>query len=571
MHIFKLTALILTTALALGFSPNDTEAARARDNVPTPVTDEIDKPFSNPLVKRVQKALSEAGYYKGKLDGILGPRTETAIRRYQRREGMPVNGIASEELAIHVETSGKVQSLLKQLQKQRVSKIEAARKALMERPETRDLLKDDKTGKEIADPNRDPTPCFKNPTPACLLKESAESAKAIFKTELRDWTLGEILVAQAKAGLVDEAMETVRRIDDPRLMMVALRDIAEAQAQAGRPVEALAAAAIIPDTAKQAEAFAAIGKLQIQKGNLNGAEETVHLLLDAVKRLKDPLKASTLRSQGAVILFRAGKQESAAEILHEARSWAEGDVSEADANVALRHVAGALAEMEQPENALALLEVLPGQSEHIPVLVSAAQAQARAGKAQEAIKTAEAIDIVRYKAVVLSKIAVAQAQMNNPAQARQTVDQALVATKEIKLPFAQAYAHGRIALALIEIGKKGDPEAFRQAVDSAGRISDDKIRARTLWNIADANQDETHATETRVLAEKATEDIISDLSKMWMFCEIALDRKAAGKTDVAWQAFNRALDISESIPNAWGRARAMAKLASSLIDLTAGN
>ena len=82
----------------------------------------------------------------------------------------------------------------------------------------------------------------------CLLSEALESAKAIGKAELRDWALGEILIAEARAGLGERAMETTSRINDPRLVMVALRDIAEAQAAGGNPEEALAAADIIPTT-----------------------------------------------------------------------------------------------------------------------------------------------------------------------------------------------------------------------------------------------------------------------------------------------------------------------------------
>lgn len=43
-------------------------------------------------VGRVQQALKDKGYYKGTIDGLLGPLTRTAIGAFQRREGLNVTG-----------------------------------------------------------------------------------------------------------------------------------------------------------------------------------------------------------------------------------------------------------------------------------------------------------------------------------------------------------------------------------------------------------------------------------------------------------------------------------------------
>jgi peptidoglycan hydrolase-like protein with peptidoglycan-binding domain len=48
-------------------------------------------------LKLVQERLHAEGVYAGPVDGLMGPQTETALRRYQEKEGLPVSGAADEE------------------------------------------------------------------------------------------------------------------------------------------------------------------------------------------------------------------------------------------------------------------------------------------------------------------------------------------------------------------------------------------------------------------------------------------------------------------------------------------
>jgi len=48
----------------------------------------------NPEIAALQVGLREHGLYRGTVDGVLGPGTETAVRRFQRRAGLPVDGVA---------------------------------------------------------------------------------------------------------------------------------------------------------------------------------------------------------------------------------------------------------------------------------------------------------------------------------------------------------------------------------------------------------------------------------------------------------------------------------------------
>ncbi len=48
---------------------------------------------SNSAVREAQTHLSNLGYYKGKIDGVIGPKTRTAIKSFQREHGLKVDGV----------------------------------------------------------------------------------------------------------------------------------------------------------------------------------------------------------------------------------------------------------------------------------------------------------------------------------------------------------------------------------------------------------------------------------------------------------------------------------------------
>jgi len=43
-------------------------------------------------IMMVQDRLADRGYYKGSIDGLFGPMTASAVRQFQRDEGLPVTG-----------------------------------------------------------------------------------------------------------------------------------------------------------------------------------------------------------------------------------------------------------------------------------------------------------------------------------------------------------------------------------------------------------------------------------------------------------------------------------------------
>ena len=49
-------------------------------------------------VAAVQRRLARGGYYHGSIDGVIGPGTRTAIRGFERNNGLPVDGVIDRQL-----------------------------------------------------------------------------------------------------------------------------------------------------------------------------------------------------------------------------------------------------------------------------------------------------------------------------------------------------------------------------------------------------------------------------------------------------------------------------------------
>ena len=49
-------------------------------------------------VAAVQRRLARGGYYHGAIDGVIGPGTRTAIRAFERNNGLPVDGVIDTQL-----------------------------------------------------------------------------------------------------------------------------------------------------------------------------------------------------------------------------------------------------------------------------------------------------------------------------------------------------------------------------------------------------------------------------------------------------------------------------------------
>ncbi len=71
---------------------DDGDASSEYSREPYPAQSEYDRGNSDSSVSQVQAALARKGYYRGAIDGSLGPGTRSALRRYQRNQGLRVTG-----------------------------------------------------------------------------------------------------------------------------------------------------------------------------------------------------------------------------------------------------------------------------------------------------------------------------------------------------------------------------------------------------------------------------------------------------------------------------------------------
>ena len=528
----------------------------------------------NELVRHAQDSLQRMKFYRGPIDGQKSKALTNAVKIYQRAIGREATGRITKDLVDNMGTQNKVGAMLGRLQDVRKRKIDAARKALLGRDETRGLI-DAKARGEVADPTRDASACFLDPTEICLLHEAVESAKSVFKPELRDWAYGEILVSQAKAGLLSEAVSTVRRIGDARLIIVALRDIARAQARAGHITESLETTKIIPAVFKRLEALISVAEIQQEMDDKEGARKTAREAIEIAGGLESRLQQVTSLTQMPVILARVGDATGSNAAIGSAEQVIRGQaggkaMGKIERGAAQRHLASAYAQIGSPDQALQLLENVSGDYDRVAVLMSVARAQSESGQTDAALDTAGRIETDRYQSVMIGKIAAQIARQGEPDKAIALIRYALSKTENIDLPYAKSYATGQIVLSLIDINEQLDDGAFERTIETAERIENDRLRAYALWSIARAQSRkglEAASRDTAALARRATDAIGSSLSRVWMLSDIAAETMRSGNPKQARRSFDHALSIAKTIDNGWGRARALARLASALHEI----
>ncbi|MBU0723974.1 MAG: peptidoglycan-binding protein [Alphaproteobacteria bacterium] len=81
-------------------------------STPTPSTfilaqaaSELPPEMRTALLRGIQEELNEKGFSAGSVDGVMGSRTRSAIQTYQRKAGLPVNGVPTKELLDHLKFS----------------------------------------------------------------------------------------------------------------------------------------------------------------------------------------------------------------------------------------------------------------------------------------------------------------------------------------------------------------------------------------------------------------------------------------------------------------------------------
>jgi len=93
--------LFVTRAFETFVDPKQTaDRAQPQTTIKIERPDESAPPprLSDPVVERVQRVLSDLGFYAGDVDGIKGPNTSQAVEAYQRKLGLTPSGAIDQEL-----------------------------------------------------------------------------------------------------------------------------------------------------------------------------------------------------------------------------------------------------------------------------------------------------------------------------------------------------------------------------------------------------------------------------------------------------------------------------------------
>lgn len=93
-------------ASRLGLLKNLTGAKTKPATFAETANTQTDELSAGNTVAAIQAVLRGVGVYDGRIDGIAGPKTRTAIREYQKRQDLPITGIPSENLLDHMKATG---------------------------------------------------------------------------------------------------------------------------------------------------------------------------------------------------------------------------------------------------------------------------------------------------------------------------------------------------------------------------------------------------------------------------------------------------------------------------------
>lgn len=554
-HIFA-AAILVVTALPLATvgAGNPVYAAAGADDLVAAADPK--------LVTDIQRRLSALGLYRAPLDGRVTPATAAAIRTYQRSAGLKVDGRPSRALLAHLNSAeAQGNRLVERLGKVRDAQIAAARRALENHAPASDIV----AGAPALEGRAGTTnaaACFAAPTPACLLDEAQRSAVAVKKAEFRDWALGEIAAVQAAAGDAAAALAAATALSDPRLVIVALGRIAEAQATAGDDAGARITAHAIPGSVARAEALIAVAKAQIVRGEKVAAGDTVYDVVSELVVIFEPTQLASLYGAVAGLQARLGDTEGALASLDRALDAAQAAASAGGRDQALGLIAVAMAEIGRIAHALDIVATIKEPRFRTSTLIVVAAAQAEAGDYDRARATIAAIADARYRVVGLEKLARAQARAGARPAALATLARARAVSDGLDYSYARAFGLSLVARAQAAL------DAPAETRRSIALIDDAALRARALWSLADAEArlgDGAAAARSEARALGAADQIEDPLDRVWLLCEIAVERSRVTGAGTAQSVFDRALAQTKALDTPWLRARALSRLASGLV------
>lgn len=509
------------------------------------------------LLLAIQSLLGEMGVYHGAIDGRLTPATIEAIRLHQKAWNLKQTGRPGEDLLQHLEMVAGMRRIERRLKQTKAEQISGAKRLIEESPATRRLL--------MAAASRplpvvaDPKTCFNAPKPECLSVLARQAALAAPAGSMRDWALSEVASEAAGAGVHQMAWEVASRIDDPRTLIAALESVSRALASGGYFQAALEALAVIPDPPRRCEAALTLAQRQAESGNLEGAKAArtvAENMLDSLKypeesmsaRLKLAEIALLLNEEGSAIRWRVEAEKRLLLLPSDSRQGAMANLSMIETQ--LGHFDASRQWLVQVNDGLL----------RVPAELKLIEAMARAGRGTEAEALAKEIDLPRYRVLAHVRLSSAAFAQGKVAETQRQLRTAATMAQAIDLPFARAYGESQIALGWLALGEYATAWAMTKAIE------DEAIRSQTLWRLADAAPPDIK-NALRQEAEDAARAYADPFGRVWMYAELARERKRARDGVGAREHLARGLVLAEAIKDHWSRSRALAALAGALAEL----
>lgn len=339
---------------------------------------------------------------------------------------------------------------------------------------------------------------------SALLEEAKASIRRINDPVIQSRLWRDVARAQAVCGNFDEATLTAKRIDDSENKSLALADIADILAEGGRTDEALAVINAIPDRFRADFCLAMLASQQLRRNDFSGAARTAELIRgQAGKSIHYVAVAEALLAKGDEKGFKVKIEEAktlasplsdAVEMKEAFRAIAVAQVNSGDL-AAAKSTADLFRGHRFDSPILFIIEALAkkgefdaahhlrgssGFTKHTGSLTGAmiAEAEAAAGKFQNARNTAKGISYEGPRLATFAKISVLEQDL---ATARAAAG-ALLQSEEMN---EARQANGGRILALTG-PLQARTEGFAAALDWARGLSHPTVRTLALLALAES-------------------------------------------------------------------------------------
>ncbi len=513
------------------------------------------------VLAAIQRNLKQLGYYKGPIDGRYGHETRKAVDRYRRQNGIIDKETMWPAVLIHMQVLGEALQVQKSLQAARIRQIDVAKTQLLKHSAARDLLAS-APQKESADPTHNPSICFAAPTLRCLLDEALESIRGVTRDRYRNWALQDMIVVLAAAGMAEPMKDAIRRLTDARLVLVALRGAVAAMVAAGRMEDAEETLELMPDGADRVRALLEIAKGWAGQGDRSKSSEILARVSIELDSIKDARRESKLKADIAVVYAKTGNIDQARAILTvlaTENTPKEGKL-EADKVSA---IVNAYVELGDLDRALAILRKASPDLTPRKGRIAVTTAFAAKGEIKAALDMAEKIVSPRYRAVALCNAARKFAERGDIESTRTALTTAETSAPAIKGEFASDFAWSCLAETYDLIGDKVTAQKSLKHVEGAD------LKARSLWRMWAARHATAPSSDTEELKNQAIEatKTADTFKRVAIWSEASVMAFRVGEKDVSKEYLGNAIAVVSGMQTRWWRARALSRIAKTVISL----